>query len=463
MSLDPLFEPRSIAVVGATPKTRKPGYVILTNLKSRFKGRLYAVNPKYEKVLGVPCYPSLKDVPDEVDLAVIVVPTKAVEGVIEDAIEKGVEAVIIITAGFSEVGNKELEERIRKRLREAGIRAIGPNCLGIYYYPSGVDTFFFREPGTPRPPPSDMVIVSQSGALAASIMDSAASRGIGVGSAVSLGNRIDVGESEVITYLLSKGFKNFLIYLEGLREGEGRAFLESLSAVTNAGGKALVYKGGRTEVAKRATSSHTASVAGDFKVYKDLLEEAGAAVADDPEEVEAFASVVQYVDVPKGNKLLVVTDAGGVGVELSDSLGELYDMPRPLNNELKRKLPPHVSLNNPMDVAGDADDTRYEMVLKALSKDYDLVIVVALMESPGTSPYVADIVKEVQEETGVPHFLLSFGGKYSEVLEARARELGLGMARGVGEAVAAAKVLWKLMVARRTFEKRKSCSSKTST
>ena len=455
--LEHLFEPESVAVVGATPKTRKPGYIILTNLKSRFKGRLYAVNPKYEKVLGVPCYPSLLDVPDDVDLAVIAVPTKAVEKVIDDSIKKGVKAVIIITAGFSEVGNKDAEERIREKLREAGIRAVGPNCLGIYHYASGLDTFFFREPGTPRPPPSDLAIVSQSGALAASIMDKASGRGAGVGAAVSLGNRIDVGEPEVMSYLASRGFDNFLLYIEGLREGEGKVFLETLAGLARSGKKVVVYKGGRTETAKRAAFSHTASVAGDFKVYRDLIEEFGGAVAESPAEMEAFVNAVQYMDVPRGNKLLIVTDAGGVGIQLSDALGDLYQMPRPLSNELRKALPPHVSLSNPMDVAGDADDARYELVLRKLSKKYDLVIVAALMESPGTSPFIADIVKEVQEETGVPHLLLSSGGKYSEVLEMRARELGLGFASSVEEAIAAARVLWKLMKGKELLEERLEC------
>ncbi|UXD21859.1 CoA-binding protein [Ignicoccus pacificus DSM 13166] len=453
--LDAFFEPRSVAIIGATPKPRKPGYIILTNMKTRFKGKLYAVNPKYKNVLGVPCFPSILDVSDEVDLAIVVVPNRVVEKVIDDVIKKDVKAVIIITAGFSEIGNKELEERVKERLREHGIRAIGPNCLGVYYYPGGVDTFFFREPGTPRPPPSDLAIISQSGALAASIMDTAASRGIGIGAAISLGNRIDVGEAELLPYLRSKGFKSFLLYIEGLRDGEGKSFLEALSLISDS--KVLIYKGGRTKVSQRATASHTASVAGSYKVFKDVVEEFGGAVAEDPGEIMAFASAVQYMDIPKGNKLLVVTDAGGVGVQLADALGDLYDMPKPLSKELEVQLPPHVRPNNPMDVGGDADDARYELVLKTLSKRYDLVIVAALLESPGTTPYIADIVKEVQEETGVPHLLLSSGGKYSEVLELRARELGLGFAKGVEEAIAAAKVLWRIRKTKEILAKRLRC------
>ena len=452
-----LFEPSSVAVVGATPKVPKPGYVILSNLKRSFRGRLYAVNPKYKSVLGVPCYPSVKDVPDEVELAVIAVPTKAVEKVVDDCIEKGVEAVIIITAGFSEVGNRELEERIREKLREHGIRLVGPNCLGIYYYPSGLDTFFFREPGTPRPPPSRLAIVSQSGALAASLMDWASSRGVGVGAAVSLGNRADVGESEVMNYLASKGFDHFLIYLEGLREGEGKAFLETLLKMRKSGVRVGVYKGGRSKASERAVSSHTASVAGDYKVYRDLILEFGGIPLETFEEVVAFLSGVQYSPPLKGKKALVVTDAGGVGVMLADLLTD-FDMPKPLDRELERALPSYLKVNNLMDVGGDADDERYRLVLERLAPKYDLVIVVALMESPATSLFLADIVKESAERTEKPHLLVSFGGLRKEALERRARELGLPFASGVGEAVAFANVLLRDALARQLAEARSSCS-----
>ena len=452
-----LFEPSSVAIVGATPKVPKPGYVILANMKRSFKGKLYAVNPKYKEIMGVPCYPTLKDVPDEVDLAVIAVPTGAVEKVIDDAIEKGVNAVIIITAGFSEVGNKELEERIKEKLREHGIRAVGPNCLGIYHYPSGLDTFFFREPATPRPPPSPLAIISQSGAVAASLMDWASARGIGIGTAVSLGNKIDVGEAEVMNYLASKGYNKFLIYLEGLREGEGKAFLETIAKLSSKGVAVGIYKGGRSKVAKEAVSSHTASVAGDYKVYKGLVWEFGGIPLEEPIEVQAFLSALQYSSPPPGDKLLIVTDAGGIGIMLSDALGDLFKMPKPLDPSLEKQLPSYVRPSNPMDVAGDADDERYRLVLERLASKYDLIIVAALMESPRTTLYLADIVKESAEKSGKPHLLLSFGGRMAEDLERRARELGLPFASSVQEAIAYAKLMWKWFKANKALKARLAC------
>ncbi|NPA85009.1 MAG: CoA-binding protein [Crenarchaeota archaeon] len=452
-----VFEPSSVAVVGATPKVPKPGYIILSNLKRSFKGKLYAVNPKYEKVLGVPCYPSIKDVPDEVELAVVAVPVNAVEKVVDDALEKGVEALIIITAGFSEVGNKELEERIKEKVRERGARLVGPNCLGVYYYPSGLDTFFFREPGTPRPPPSGLALISQSGALAASLMDWASVKGIGVGAAVSLGNRADVGETEVMNYLASKGFDHFLIYLEGLREGEGRAFLETLLKMRKGGVRVGIYKGGRSKASQRAVASHTASVAGDYKVYRDLTLEFGGIPLETFEEVRAFLSALQYSPPLRGRKALIVTDAGGIGVMLADLLRG-FELPKPLDRELEKGLPSYVRPNNPMDVGGDADDERYRLALERLAPKYDLIIVVALMESPSTSLFLADIVKESAEATGKPHLLLSFGGVQSEALERRARELKLPFASSVDEAVAFASLLLKEEVSRRTAEARLKCA-----
>ncbi len=451
------FEPSSIAVVGATPKVPKPGYVILANMKRSFKGRLYAVNPKYKEVMGVPCYPSLKDIPDEVDLAVIAVPTSAVEKVIDDAIEKDVDAVIIITAGFSEVGNKELEERIRQKLREHGVRAIGPNCLGVYHYPSGVDTFFFREPATPRPPPSSLAIISQSGAVAASLMDWASVKGIGVGTAVSLGNKIDVGEAEVINYLASEGYDRFLIYMEGLRKGEGRPFLETLTKLSMKGVGIGVYKGGRSKVAKGAIASHTASVAGDYKVYKGLIWEFGGIPLEDFSEVLAFLSALQYSKCIEGDRLLIVTDAGGIGIMLSDALGDLFKLPKPIDPSLEKALPSYVKLNNPMDVAGDADDERYRLVLEKLAPKYDLIIVAALMESPRTTLYLADVVKESMEKSGKPHLLLSFGGRLAEDLERRARQLSIPFVPSVQEAIAFAKLSLKWFKANKALKARTSC------
>ncbi len=449
------FEPSSIAVVGATPRVPKPGYVITANLKRSFKGKVYAVNPKYSKVLGLPCYPSLRDVPDDVDLAVIAVPTRAVEGVIDDAVSKGVKAVIVITAGFSEIGNKELERRIASKLRESGIRLIGPNCLGVYYEPTGVDTFFFREPGTRRPGFSKLALISQSGALAASLMDWASVKGIGIGAAVSLGNKADVNEVDVMKYLSEKGFEKFLLYIEGLRPGEGEEFLGALAELSSRGARIGVYKGGRTKASQRATSSHTASVAGDYKVFKELVWEYGAIPLESFTEVKAFLSAFQYSPPLRGRKALVVTDAGGIGVMIADSLQ--FDMPKPFDSELERKLPPYVKLNNPMDVGGDADDERYRLVLERLAPKYDLVIVVALMESPSTSLYLADIVKESAEETGKPHLLLSFGGNSSKALEERARELEIPFVEGVDEAIAFSNLLLKEMTARELLEVRLGC------
>ncbi|ABU81569.1 CoA-binding protein [Ignicoccus hospitalis] len=454
--MDFLFKPSSVAVVGATPKVPKPGYVILSNMKRSYKGKLYAVNPKYKEVLGVPCYPSLREVPDEVELAVVAVPTSAVEAVVDDAIEKDVRALIIITSGFSEVGNEELENRIKEKALSHGIRVVGPNCLGIYYYPSGLDTFFFREAGTPRPRPSGLALVSQSGALAASLMDWAASRGCGVGAAVSLGNKVDVGESEVLNYLFGEGFNHFLMYIEGLREGEGKAFLETVLKLRLGGARIGFYKGGRKRESAAAVASHTASVAGDYKAYRDLLFEFGATPLYDFAEVKAFVSALQYSPELRGDKLLIVTDAGGIGIMLTDLI-EGYKMPRPVDGELERELPSYLRLNNPLDVGGDADDERYRKALERLAPKYDLIIVAALMESPATSLYLADIVKESMERTGKPHLLLGFGGTMAEALERRARELEIPFAFGVDEAVAYARVLLRDKFARELAEARKSC------
>ncbi len=417
------FYPKSIAVIGATVKTKKPGYMILANLKSSFKGKLYAVNPKYERVLGVPCYPSLRQIEDKIDLAVIVVPQKAVKQVIKDACEKGVKAVIIISAGFSEAGNAEEEREIVRTARRCNMRIVGPNCLGVYHKRGGVDTFFFREPAVPRPEEGSFSIISQSGALAAAILDHAWERGFGVHSAVSLGNKADVNEIDVINYL-KEDVKGFVMYVEGLKEGEGKRLLETTSEVVREGKYMIIYKGGRGRASKAATMSHTASVAGSFEVFRDLLEARGAYIANTFTELIASFGAVQYAETPKGRRVLIITDAGGVGVMLSDMLEGL------------------AKLDKPVDVGGDADDAKFAEALKK-AKDYDLVIVAALLESPALSLFIADLVKESAEESGVPHILTSVGGPLARGLEMRARQLKLPFAYGVDEAYYSARILLK--------------------
>ena len=244
--LDAFFNPRSVAIIGATKKVDKAGHVIFKNFSTNkmrgvFKGELYPVNLNEDSILGFKCYPSLTNIPDEVDLIVIIVPATVVPSIMEEAVTKKVKAAIIITAGFKEVGNAELEEQVVAIAKRGGIRVLGPNCLGVYYSKTGIDSLFLPETkilttgeevvATPRPLAGNIAMITQSGAFGSAALDYLTGRQMGVSKFVSFGNKCDVNETDILHYLLyDEETKVALVYLEDIIDG--REFLEVVKQVT---------------------------------------------------------------------------------------------------------------------------------------------------------------------------------------------------------------------------------------
>ena len=295
--LDVFFNPKSVAVVGASKKINKAGHVVFKNLvenhhRGLYKGELYPINPHEESILGFKCYPSLRRVVGDVELIVIVVPAKAVPAVMEDAAAKGVKAAIIISAGFSEIGNHQLEEQLVKIAQDAGIRVLGPNCLGVFDSYTGIDTLFLPETkilttgeeivATPRPMPGHMAVVSQSGAFGAAALDYLAGSQLGVSKFVSFGNRCDVDEADMLLYLgQDEKTHSILLYIEGVEDG--RKFLEVAKQVTRHK-PIVVLKSGKTQAGARAALSHTGTLAGRDEVYEAAFAQVGIIRARDMEE-----------------------------------------------------------------------------------------------------------------------------------------------------------------------------------
>jgi len=431
-SLKSFFEPESVAIIGATPKEGKVGRVILENFVKRFKGRVYPVNPGYDEILGLKCYRSIRDLPEAPDLAVIAIPAPSVPGALRDLGEKGGKAAIIISGGFRETGTPEgerLEREVKEIALKYGIRVIGPNCIGVFDNWSGVDTFFLPEEKMRRPPRGYVAFISQSGAFASALMDWMAYNGIGVSRAVSYGNKIDVDDVDLLEYFANDDeTKVILVYLEGLKDGRGRAFLEAARRVSRVK-PILIFKAGKTSRGSLAAASHTAALAGDYSLYKSAFKQAGII------EVESFDEMMDavrvFLDQPlmKGNRVYVVTDAGGVGVMLTDALTmqgfELPRTPQDLKEELKRVLPPYCIVENPIDLTGDTDDERYIRVLeKVLPRDdVDAVVVVALPQVPGIKGTLAKYLVEAKNKYGKPIIAISIGGEEAVKM---ARELQAG-------------------------------------
>lgn len=453
--LEKFFNPRSVAIVGATVKEGKVGRVIVENFKKRFKGKIFPVNPKYDEVLGLKCYKSVKEIPEPVDLVVIVVPAQVVPQVLRDAGEKGVKAAIIISGGFRETGTEEgkrLEEELKKISKEYGIRIIGPNCLGIYDNWSGVDTFFLPDEKMMRPKKGYISFVSQSGAFASALLDWMAYRNIGVSRAISYGNKIDIDDVDLIEYLGDDDkTKLIIMYLEGLKPGRGRLFIEKARKVVKKK-PIVIYKAGKTARGSMAAASHTAALAGNYQLYKAAIKQAGLIEASSFDEIMDLSKTLLTQPLMRGNRVYVVTDAGGVGVMLTDALSNegfiLPRTPEDLKKELREVLPPHCIAENPIDLTGDADDDRYITVLEKLlpRDDVDAVIVVALPQIPGMKGKLFDYLIEAKEKYSKPVLVILIGSEEAEKFKAYLEDKGIPVFESPERAARALKALYAYSV-----------------
>jgi len=363
--LDAIFSPRSVAVIGATEKEGSVGRTILWNLlSSPFGGTVYPVNPTRPAILGVKAYPSIGAIGEPVDLAVIVTPPASIPDLVDECGKAGVHGVIIISAGFKEVGAEgvELERRVLEAARRYGIRVVGPNCLGIMNPVGGMNATFAA--GIARP--GRVGFVSQSGALLTAILDWAAHENVGFSSIVSLGSMLDVGWGDVIDYLGDDpNTDSIVIYMETI--GDARAFLSAAREVALTK-PIIVIKPGRTAQAAKAAASHTGSLTGSDDVLDAAFRRAGVLRVDSISELFMVSEILAKQPRPAGRRLSIVTNAGGPGVLATDALigggGELTELTPETMERLNAVLPAVWSHNNPIDIIGDAPPDRYAKALE---------------------------------------------------------------------------------------------------
>ncbi len=368
--LDAIFHPRSVAVVGATEKEGSVGRTILWNLlSSPFGGTVYPVNPTRPAILGVKAYPSITSIGEPVDLAVIVTPAKSAPGLVEECGKAGIKGVIIISAGFKEVGAEgvELERQVLAAARRYGIRVVGPNCLGIMN-PIGRFNATFAA-GIAKP--GRVGFISQSGALLTAILDWAAHEDVGFSSIVSLGSMLDVGWGDVIDYLGDDpDTDSIVIYMETI--GDARAFLSAAREVA-LHKPIIVIKPGRTMQAAKAAASHTGSLTGSDDVLDAAFRRAGVLRVNSISELFEVSEILAKQPRPRGRRLSIVTNAGGPGVIATDALigggGELSEISDETMERLNKVLPVVWSHNNPIDIIGDAPPERYAQALEVAAAD----------------------------------------------------------------------------------------------
>ena len=369
-SLDLIFAPKSVAIIGATEKMGSVGRTLVYNLiSSPFGGTVYPVNPKRPSVLGIKAYPNLTAIGDPVDLAVIVTPASSVPDIISECVEYGVKGAIIISAGFKEVGEKgaELERQILNEARRGKMRLIGPNCLGVMNPTNGLNATF----ASTIAHPGSVGFISQSGALCTAVLDWSFRENVGFSAFVSIGSMLDVGWGDLIYYLGDDPHtESIVIYMETI--GDARSFLSAAREVALTK-PIIVIKAGRTEAAAQAAASHTGSLAGSDEVLEAAFRRCGVLRINRIADVFHTAEVLAKQPRPKGPRLTILTNAGGPGVLATDALilegGQLAEISEQTMGELNKLLPPPWSHNNPIDILGDADPERYAKTLEIAGND----------------------------------------------------------------------------------------------
>jgi len=403
--LTPLFEPESVAIVGASEKVGKVGEVLVSNmLAAGYRGRLFAVNPKYDQVRGVPCFPALSKLPERVDLAVIATPARTVPELIEQCGAAGVRAAAVISAGFSEVGREgvKIERALLDNARSRGVRVLGPNCLGLLRPALGVNATFARGKALA----GSLGLVSQSGAVCAAMLDWAVPNGIGFSSVVSLGGSVDLDFGEIIDYLANDAAtEHILLYIEGIRDA--RSFLSSLRAAARAK-PIILMKVGRHPAGSRAAVSHTGAIVGSDDVFDAVVKRAGVVRVRSIGQLVAAAQALSSHVRPQGNRLAVITNGGGPGVMAADLA---VDMDLPLAElsaasieAMRKALPPNWSHGNPIDLIGDADSARYRAAVSACLADdgVDGVLTILTPQAMTDADEVARAVVESAKGSSKP-------------------------------------------------------------
>lgn len=369
-TLDSLFHPRSVALIGAKDNPGSVGRTLLTNLMAKkFKGKIYPVNPKRTEVLGLKAYPTVASIPEKVDLAVIVTPAATVPGLVNECVKGGVKSAIVISAGFKELGQEgsKLEEQMLAYAREGSMPIIGPNCLGVMNPVFGLNATFARGMALP----GNLAFISQSGAMCTSVLDWSLQEKIGFSAFVSIGSMADVNWGTLIDYLGDDPHtRSLLLYMETV--GDARSFLTAARQVALEK-PIIVIKAGRSSAAAQAAASHTGSLAGSDEVFDAALERAGVLRVDSIGELFGMASVLARQPLPKGPRLTIITNAGGPAVLATDAAilnhSELTELESSTKAALDEVLPNAWSHSNPVDILGDADAELYAKTFEIVAQD----------------------------------------------------------------------------------------------
>jgi len=441
-----LFEPRSIAVIGASSNSRKIGYRILENiLTNGYEGRIYPINPKGGEILGLKAYPELAEVNDAVDVAVIAIPAKLVFPAVKDCAKNGVGHLVIITSGFSEVGNVDEERRITQFAREHGMRVLGPNIFGVYSSAASLDATF----GAGGILPGHVAIVSQSGALGIAMIGKTAAESLGLSALISVGNKADIDESDLLEYLVSdEETKVVLLYIEGVKQGD--RLVKTLKWASKKK-RIIVIKSGRSKRGAAAAASHTGSLAGADEVFDSVMRQCGVLRAESVEEAFNWARFLAAAPMPEGRNAVIITNGGGIGVLATDACEkydvDLYDNPQVLRQIFSEVMPDFGSYKNPVDLTGQATIDDYARSLHlALENDGLGAAIVLYCETAlfDIEKLAGLLLEEHEKYRGRKPIVFSlFGGEKTEEIIRRLRKKGVPVFSDVYAAVSCMGSLYR--------------------
>ncbi|MEM3004898.1 MAG: acetate--CoA ligase family protein [Candidatus Bathyarchaeia archaeon] len=428
--LDNFFSPRSVAIVGASSKPGKIGHELVRNISQyQYKGRVYPINPSAQEILGLKCYPSISLVQEKIDLAVFVAPSNILPKLAEEAGEQGVRNAIVVSGGFREMGEEKAayQDQLVSVADRYGMRVIGPNCIGVFDSESRLDTFFYPHDRMTRPKPGGVSFITQSGTFGLTFLEWATSSSLGIRRLVSLGNRCDVDEVELVRYLgRDPSTKVIALHLESF--SDGRSLVREARDVS-ARKPIVILKTGRVEGSK-AAMSHTGAVTGPYKVCRSILGRSGMIVADSFEHLFDISKAIEKQPAARGGCVSIVTNAAGPSVAASDLCYErgltLGRYTAETLNKLRSSLPPYTVIGEYVDLTGSATSEDYQKTLQTVLIDpnVDILLNFVVFLNP---PLSTDVVKVIAEAQGFGKPILNWatGGEFSQRLIRRLEDEGI--------------------------------------
>ncbi len=398
-AMNRIMQPDAVAVIGASSEDGKIGNSVMKNLiNGGYKGNIYPINPKADEILGKKCYKSVKDIPGPVDIAVFAIPAKFVAQALVEVGEKKIAGAILIPSGFAEIGETELQNEVVAVARKYNVRLMGPNIYGFYYTPKNLCATFC----TPYDVKGHVALSSQSGGVGMAIIGFSRSAKMGVSAIVGLGNKSDIDEDDLLTFFeQDPNTQAIAMHAEDLKDG--RSFAEVASRVSKKK-PVVMLKAGRTSMGARAAISHTGALAGNDKIYDDILRQSGVIRAYSMRDMLEFARCLPILPTPKGENVIIITGAGGSGVLLSDACVDnglqLMKMPKDLDEAFKKFIPPFGASGNPVDITGGEPPSTYKNTIRLGLEDERIhSLILGYWHTIVTPPMVfAELLAEVVEE-----------------------------------------------------------------